>query len=77
MRTKIDHPQPAERAIAGHKAATSPNVRRRKASNAFALRVALLLFLMAGIAYAAWFSPWAKPIHSIKMESGAPSVAAN
>lgn len=54
----------------------TPNVRRRTASRAFIVRVTLLIALIAGVAYFAWFSPWAKPVKSLKIESlpaGAPA----
>jgi hypothetical protein len=48
----------------------SPIERKHKASQAFMLRVGILLALMGGVAYAAWFAPWAKPIHALKIETG-------
>jgi cell division septal protein FtsQ len=44
--------------------------RRRLAARAFAWRVALLLFLMGGVAYAAWFAPWARPARSVEVMVG-------
>ena len=28
-----------------------------------------LLALMGGIAYAAWFAPWAKPVRAVRIET--------
>ena len=45
--------------------------RRRRAARWFLFRVSLLLLLIGGIAYSAWFAPWARPVREIKMEIGA------
>ena len=50
----------------------SPNDRRRRSSQAFLLRIALLMLSIAGIAYTAWLAPWAKPRHSLKVETVQP-----
>jgi hypothetical protein len=50
----------------------SPNERRRKSTRAFILRVVLLTFLIASVAYGAWFAPWARPVNAINVESVRP-----
>ncbi|HLJ54385.1 MAG TPA: hypothetical protein VKT77_05045 [Chthonomonadaceae bacterium] len=47
----------------------TPNVRRRNASRAFILRVTLLMALIGGVAYIAWFSPWARPVKTLRVVS--------
>lgn len=42
--------------------------RQRKARN-FALRVSLLLALIGGVAYAAWFAPWSRHAAPVKIEA--------
>lgn len=42
--------------------------RRKRAARGFALRVVVLVGLIGGVAYAAWFSPWAKPVTSVPTE---------
>ena len=45
---------------------TSPlRDRRRRATRRFVTRVCFLLLLIGGVAYAAWFAPWARPLKSI------------
>lgn len=43
--------------------------RRRRAARWFAVRVALLLVLIGGLAYSAWFAPWAKAPHPVRIEN--------
>jgi hypothetical protein len=42
--------------------------RRNREKRHFYLKVGLLLSLMSGIAYAAWFAPWARPLQEIPIE---------
>jgi cell division septal protein FtsQ len=44
--------------------------RRRRAARAFAWRVGLLLFLLGGVAYAAWLAPWARPARNVELTVG-------
>ena len=41
--------------------------RRRRATREYVLRVCLLLLLMGGVAYAAWFAPRAHPARSVEV----------
>ena len=50
---------------------TTLQQRRRDATRWFLLRVTLLIALTAGIAYAAWFAPWAKPARYVAVETAA------
>lgn len=47
----------------------SPNDKRRKSAQAFIVRVLILVTFIAGVAYLAWFSRWAQPIRTIKVET--------
>ena len=53
----------------------SPNDRRHRAARSFILRAVTLAALIGGTAYLAWFSPWARPIHSLTVESAQPTFA--
>ena len=55
---------------------TTPNERRRKSTLAFVLRIGLMVTLMTGVAYAAWFAPWARPIRTLQVEIVAPAATA-
>jgi len=39
------------------------------------LRVTLLVTMIVGVAYVAWFSPLARPIHSLTVEAAQPAAA--
>jgi cell division septal protein FtsQ len=43
--------------------------KERRAQRAFYRRIALISLLMIGIAYAAWFAPWARPIRHVPVET--------
>jgi hypothetical protein len=53
----------------------SPNERRHKSAQAFILRVILLTALIASVAYGAWFAPWARPVHTLDVETIRPPGA--
>ena len=53
----------------------SPNDRRRRSAQSFLLRAFTLVTLIGGVAYLAWFSPWARPIHSLTVESAQPTTS--
>jgi cell division septal protein FtsQ len=42
--------------------------RRRRAARWFLARVFVLLVLIGGVAYAAWFAPWARPVRHISVD---------
>lgn len=52
----------------------SPNDRRSRAAQSFILRAFTLVTLIGGVAYLAWFSQWARPIHSLTVESAPPTT---
>ena len=41
---------------------------RQRASRQFTLRVFLLLTLIGGVAYAAWFAPWSRHVANVRIE---------
>ena len=47
----------------------SPKERKRRAGRRFGIRVAVLFLLMVAVAYFAWFSPWSRPISTLKIDT--------
>ncbi len=43
--------------------------RRKRAGRRFLYRVGFLVVLIGGIAYAAWFAPWARPLKAIPVHA--------
>ncbi len=43
--------------------------RRRRAAKWFWARVLLLTLVIGGVAYSAWFSPWARAPHAVVVET--------
>ena len=48
---------------------TTLRERRQRATRWYVLRVLLLLGLIGGLTYSAWFAPWAKPVREIRIET--------
>ncbi|HLK55314.1 MAG TPA: hypothetical protein VKU00_02040 [Chthonomonadaceae bacterium] len=42
--------------------------RRLRATRWYVLRVLLLLLLIGGLTYSAWFAPWAKLVQEVQVE---------
>ena len=47
----------------------STESQRRRSARAFGIVVFLLISLIIGLGYLAWFSPWARPIHTVKVDT--------